>query len=1440
MRFFSSLGSRVTGYEGCDIAADYIYNKFLEYGLENVHFQYFNVTVPIDCGGKITVFSPVKKVIRAYPLWPNVVATSSINASGYLIYAGNLNLEELNEKNITGNFVLAEFNSHDNWINAAKFGAKGVIFIEPYTTVSSEAEAKVLDIPVNFPRLWISREDGEFLLQLLSSGNNVFIHVESKMIWRKVRARNVIGFVNGTVYGYNIDVNGTITYKKLPASKINTPEEATIPHYEAISIIAHYDSFSYVPSLAPGADDSAGISALLEFAKFFSKNKPRRTIIFIAFSGFWQGLEGSRAYVDENFGVYIEGSTLPWDLTRIHFNLDYSSDIDALALMYAGYYYQAWSTRWTDSPLARASTVAAKAREYYAEIVRQTGKNYRFYDAVVNFWYEFSPILYMLDIEPFMLAGSTAVAFRTAHAWRSRWKTPFDTIDKVNWENLKPQIELSLCLLAPFANEDKVQRAYPLYRGTAESAAPFSFGSLLVHVVEYDIRTGWYKPVPNALVRIKLMQQEEVRAPGGLGIAASSPYLQDLIVMTDENGFARVAGLARCISVFEPVIWIYKYDAYVLDENGNILYATDRGTYGGAKFPLMGSLNIEPYRQTIPVFKCGSLVLFDLMDPTSFTMPFRIELFTIPGYTMPIFYGGAFSLVKPIAALFLKPEEAYIVKSVDQQYNLVYLLTNATCENPEGSGFTLRAGETKCIPVASYRSSLDIYFLNSFRYQTLVKYGVGDIEAFKAQESTEFFVKKAEEALNNNSFSKFYVFSTTALQVAVKAYLALSGLIYGGLITISVIFAVVIPATLCLERLVFSYQGIKRLIATIVLLVLLLLPLYTFHPSFSIAHNTILALLGTGVTILLIPVLWLSINSGIKFFAELRKRIKGVHAAEIERMGYFGMAISLGIENMRRRKLRTFLISLTLFLVVFSSVIFTSFSSFTTVKETEESGMTLYTGALLRRAKIQVTNPLTWELYNYIKALFPDCVVTAMAWYYPPRQTLTIFYGNKSYTITLKAALMALAPEEALTEILTPESLWFLENDENVIMISDKVARELGVQVGGKVNILGMDFLVRGIFISDVLEQILDLDQKPRLPLDTLAPEEEQMTLEKRIPAWAVLIVPFSLGRKLNFQIFTISVRAPSLERIKERVYSLASNTKLDIYMGAEGKYISSRKMLVINLVGWNIIFMPLILASLIILSTVLGAIYERTKEIVIYSALGLSPSTVSAIFAMEIFIYVPIGSAIGYIAGISCNRLLYAAGFYPEGFFVNFSSIYTVLSIGITALTCLIALLYPIYKASRLVTPSLERTWKIPTKPIGDEWIVPIPIHIDEFREVRALLRYLYEFFVNYPKERGGVFMLESVELREDEREKKASLFASIRLPPYDIGIAQTVEIPFLWSEEVKKYLCEINVKRTAGLVSAWEAANRKFFDEIRKQILLWKVLRSKDKEKYYAMLAQ
>jgi hypothetical protein len=92
--------------------------------------------------------------------------------------------------------------------------------------------------------------------------------------------RNIIGVLPGT----NPDMNG-----------------------QALVISAHYDHLGHGwpdsragarGQLHPGADDNAsGVAVMLELARLMADAKPERNIIFAAFSGEEEGLQGSKAYV---------------------------------------------------------------------------------------------------------------------------------------------------------------------------------------------------------------------------------------------------------------------------------------------------------------------------------------------------------------------------------------------------------------------------------------------------------------------------------------------------------------------------------------------------------------------------------------------------------------------------------------------------------------------------------------------------------------------------------------------------------------------------------------------------------------------------------------------------------------------------------------------------------------------------------------------------------------------------------------------------------------------------------------------------------------------------------------------------------------------------------------------------------------------------------------
>ncbi|MEM2921577.1 MAG: hypothetical protein QXF26_04585, partial [Candidatus Bathyarchaeia archaeon] len=130
---------------------------------------------------------------------------------------------------LEGKVVLLEFNIRWYWKNAVLLGAKAVIFIAPEETFRSQAEQKTMSIPLNFPRLYLTREEGLMLKELLIQEGPIRVTVSSSMKWVRKPTVNIIGTLEGT--------------------------DPTL-NREIVAVSAYYDSWSPVPALAPGATDA--------------------------------------------------------------------------------------------------------------------------------------------------------------------------------------------------------------------------------------------------------------------------------------------------------------------------------------------------------------------------------------------------------------------------------------------------------------------------------------------------------------------------------------------------------------------------------------------------------------------------------------------------------------------------------------------------------------------------------------------------------------------------------------------------------------------------------------------------------------------------------------------------------------------------------------------------------------------------------------------------------------------------------------------------------------------------------------------------------------------------------------------------------------------------------------------------------------------------------
>lgn len=263
---------------------------------------------------------------------------------------------------------------------------------------------------------------------------------------------------------------------------------------------------------------------------------------------------------------------------------------------------------------------------------------------------------------------------------------------------------------------------------------------------------------------------------------------------------------------------------------------------------------------------------------------------------------------------------------------------------------------------------------------------------------------------------------------------------------------------------------------------------------------------------------------------------------------------------------------------------------------------------------------------------------------------------------------------------------------------------------------------------------------------------------------------------------------------------------------------------------------MPLIIGAFTILNTILGNVKERTYEIGVYSAVGLNPRGITFIFLAEAMIYALTAGVIGYLLGIFGNIFLMSHDLLPSEYIVNSSSMSTVLAIGVSMVFALLAAAYPAIIASRLVTPSLERKWKMPTKPRGEIWEIPLPFSMPSIPEALGVLEYINEYMVTHTVETPEPFIVR--ESKVDRGEMK--LNSTMALQPIEAEIVQDLIIEISQAQIAQRAQFVIAIKRLSGPQETWESVNYKVVDVMRKQLLMWRSLSPEQREKYMSMVKE
>jgi len=1426
----AQFGSRVVGYAGYYKASNYIFNELTKLNNTNVEKEPFDVYVPLDHGGTIIAHlnNSTTLSIKAWSFWPNLVQTCKTppnGISGKLVYLSNTSSKNIDLESVNSSIALLDFNSGQRWLDVAAFGAKAAIFIEPNSTNYAEARNKFLLTPIYFPRMYVNFSSGKLLKQL--ANKNVTVTIFNSMELTKVEGINIIAKINGTEYPNDI-----------------------------IVVAAHYDSWSVVPAINPGADEATSIATLLELARFFSEHPPKRSIWFVAFSGYYEGLAGERAFVLHYFydNKVVSGERKIWMMIT----LDYSTDSNTVSFLRQGMFYSYGSSmimsKWS-------GWLDASARKIVDNIYTQLNWSSTNLptDGFGSSWWGAVPTPFILDSEPFSMAHGLGFTIRTDRTLRFRWGTPTNTIDEVNFENLWPQVYISFALIYNYAKMpasswglswDQVKPAISgksktiITSGATDVAG---FISVVGKVVEFNVTKGWYDSVPNATVVI---------FPGAIG---SSNYPFNLIfTKSDELGQFKVEGLAYGLA---PSVGSYTFLAFGFNKTTNLInLATDMGTYGTQFLPNSYSLTKDPSNVTIVTFSCNTVDIFGVYD-TQYQGPLVLRdprtssswkvsamqpsLLNAKTLAPDLSFGIYLIPDDQIVMLFVQPHSRFIfyMKSLNL-FN--FIIANTT--NVETLPYNFRGYSTSS--EYEFRVFAPLYSSRDF-----LQFAESRYEVFKSAHVynpiVEFYLNKASEYENTSEFprenniSNLFTLSVLQNNYGLRAYNAVMSLI-NDIPVVAVVFMSIVVFFSFFASALLTENPYKMGLLFIVFFSTTTSLFFIMNPVLRFATNIIISPLVVMISIFFLVVLVLFSTETSSTLKRIRTKLLGAHFIERDITSLLIIIFPYSINQFKKHKFRTFLTLFSISSIVFAFVSLTSLTVYQSLVPVliKQGGNIPYTGLLIKYVMTQqptAFDPKIILVLNGLENKAFDFVVSTRVWWYPEtvesRGVQTYLKLNSS-TYLVSSAL-GLSPEEKFvfnwSSVLVNGS-FFSGSDYYSAIIPLSASRSLGAKVGDFVWFEGMKLRVVGIFNeTKATHYIVDLDQYSIAPIDTsvdgltVGGSSREPTYEPM--SWSlVVIIPARLALDIGGYIASVSIVTKNSTTAIQLAKIISSSFLFPIYASDGKTVLSYNAIAAYSGEGFSIALPLIIIGAASISTATLGSVKERSRELYIYSSVGLPPSGAALIFVIEGILISILSVIPAYLIGFIVNYVLIGTKMLPSTFALNATSSSVVIAIVAGILSTLVAMLYPMYIASRMITPSLERKWKVPTKPKGDEWLIPLPFSLVEERESKGVLAYLTEYFASHTTETPDPFIVRSVKVDM----KNGLITSEVSLVPLDSGVFQLVQVVSKYNYDSSRYEYLLQIKRVTGDLESWSRMNYNFIDAIRKQLLTWRLLTESERNNY------
>ncbi len=1140
---------------------------------------------------------------------------------------------------------------------------------------------------------------------------------------------------------------------------------------------------------------------------------------------------------------------------RIHLfiGLDLSTHTASLGAFQVGWYF-------SQAHLLRFYSPLGKQYSQYAEdICGALGLSVEenFVDGINPIkgreWHTFFPGKIAFDHEMVIRGGRPGMVFTTVNDARSLVDTPLDTLDRVEIDNLVTQDRLLLCMLTDFLN-DSTLRERALKRVEALKKMD-DLVDVKGTVLEFRRRESFVpnSPIPNSLVLI----QGNFRIMMGVNTT--------VYAMANETSEFTVRG--------EMDSRAAQLEAYAFDpDNGDIAYSPDRGPDGDRKYPrdVYGRAGLE---RPVVVFGCVSTDLFDLIDERYFQTLQKIFVYDADDYSEPISFGYSLnestnaaefpSYVEPCAVIYSQPDLDVQVTMSMGLVGIRMIAINATPEVPTGQGFP--AISTPALTLTPMQIAHDMWQIDEYRIKKLDAHGIANQRVVDLHDMAGEALAIARQSLSEQRYDEAVSFARHAWGYESRAYPDVQKTAEDVVKGVLFYLAILLPFAFFGERLfVHARTIITQIIGTTVVFIFFFLLLAVVHPAFALTNSPpiiLLAFIVMALAVMVIAIVTMKFNQELKAMKQSRG---GVHEADVGRLSVAGAAFGLGIANMRRRKTRTALTAFTLILLTFTVLSFTSVKSFLRSNEIRLAHAPAYDGLMIRdRSWLSLEAPTADIVANDLAG---DAVVAPRAWYTSTdiEKELVIDVSrsddaSKTYSVN---AILGLSPQEQ--QVMNIEDAivggrWIAEGEKDVCLLPITVAKTLGItsdQLGSAfVKVFGSDFRVIGLLDENKLRSLDDLDGEPMTPVNyaMLRPEvieELKRQAERRSQMGSsgaqsllqeykhygpekLAVLPYATVLELGGTLRSIGVCYNDPAQVGEEVARLMKRFALSLYAGVDGDSYLFSSVSMTSASGMEMLVIPILIAALIVLNTMLGAVFERTKEIGIYSSLGLAPTHIGTLFLAEAAVFANMGAIVGYLLGQVLAKIIHATGI-SAGIELNYSSMSAVGVTVIVVIVVLLSTLYPSRKASEIASPGIARKWELP-EPDGDSMVVVLPFTVTG-RDAYGVAEFLQEYFAEYVGYAGGEFLAENVRLEKLGASVADGVGTSMRmwLAPYDLGVSQDFQLGCVPTEDEDIFAIEIRLTRLAGDISSWKKTNSLFLSSIRKQFLIWRTVPQGEKVSY------